>query len=101
MKFGLSDSDFQILLNLVLEPLKKKSIKLYIFGSRATGRQHKFSDLDLLIEPPNDKPISVSELSEIKEAIEESRFPIKVDFVLMDELAESYKDRILKEKIEI
>ena len=101
MKFGLSESDFKLLTDLVITPIKNKSAKIYVFGSRANGKNHKFSDIDLLIEPTASEVIKISELSKIKEQIEESRFPIKVDIVLMQDLAESYKSRVLMERIEI
>ena len=101
MTFGLNSADYKLLENLVITPLKQKSVRVFVFGSRATGRNHPFSDIDLLLEPLPTRPIELSELSQIKESIEEARFPIKVDLVLFDDLAQSYKNRVLQEKIEI
>lgn len=97
MKYGLSESDFKILQDLVLDPLKKMNVDVYVFGSRATGKHHPFSDIDLLLAPK--EKIPAIEFSRIKELIEESRFPIKVDFVLLDELAKSYREQVLRERI--
>ena len=101
MKFGLSDIEFGVLRQLVILPLKRLSVRIYVFGSRSTGRHHPFSDIDLLLVPHGLTGLSPSDLSSIKEAIEESTFPIKVDFVLMEDLAASYKERVMGEMIEV
>lgn len=101
MNFGLSDSDFQILKSLVIEPLKKRAVRVFVFGSRATGKNHKFSDLDLLLVPSAGSSLSPNELSQIKESIEESRFTIKVDFVLLQDLAKTYCEQVLLERKEL
>lgn len=51
MKFSLSDSQFQILEQLLITPLKNKKVLVYIFGSRVRGNPHPFSDIDVLIAP--------------------------------------------------
>ena len=101
MNFGLSESDFELLKKLVIKPLQNNSVCVYIFGSRATGKNHPFSDVDLLLEPLKPGTPSSALLSEIKEAIEESRFPVKVELVLLDQLAQSYRERVLLEKKKI
>lgn len=101
MNFGLSPSDFKLLNELVLLPLKKLNVSVYVFGSRATGKNQLFSDLDLLLEPAADSSFNSSFLSDIKEAIEESRFSVKVDFVMSNDLASSYRDKVHKERIRI
>ena len=60
-----------------------------------------FSDIDLLILPTPSSSLTSSELSKIREDIEESRFPLKVDLVYSEDLVESYRARIDREKIEI
>lgn len=99
MKFGLSDENFNILTNLVIEPLKKQNAKVYIFGSRATGKHHPFSDIDILVDPQN----SIVKIStaKIMEDIEESRFPIKVDLVEISNLVENYKSNVFKQMVEV
>lgn len=105
MKFGLSDKHWKILNELVLQPLKKDQVRIWIFGSRARGDHQKYSDIDLLYEFPSDsydnQNLYLKKISKIKEDIEESTFPIKVDLVDIHELASSYKDSIFSEKIEL
>ena len=45
MKFGLSDSQFKILLDLVIRPLQNQGAKVFIFGSRVKGNHHPFQTL--------------------------------------------------------
>lgn len=100
-KFGLEEKDFLLLKDLVLKPLKDMGAKTFVFGSRARGDYKAFSDIDILFEFSNDKAKEAAKLYLLKSAIEESHFPYKVDFVEMKELAPSYKEQILKEKIEV
>ena len=46
-----------------------------MFGSRTTGRYRKFSDVDLFYKDP----FPTSELLVLKEELEESNLPYKVD----------------------
>ena len=99
MNLGLQAQDLQTLQQIVLEPLKRGGFMIYAFGSRATGKNHPFSDLDLLLAHPTLDNAALRLLSEVKTAIEEARFPIRVDFVLEDQLAQSFRARVHAEKI--
>jgi predicted nucleotidyltransferase len=101
MNFGIAHHDWTILSTIVLQPLWKSGAKLYVFGSRAKGGHQPFSDIDLLIDDSQCSPNFAEILSQVQEAIEESRFPIKVDFVLLRQLAKSYHDSVLSSRIEI
>lgn len=101
MRFGLKESDFQLVQDLVVAPLKKKGAQIFVFGSRARGQHHQFSDLDLFyIEAPA-TPVSGLELSNIRELLEESNLPVKVDLVNWCDLAESYKNSADRDKVEL
>lgn len=52
---------------------------VWVFGSRATGRAKKFSDLDLCIKA--DKPLGLNVMSALAEDFSESDLPWKVDVV--------------------
>lgn len=98
MKFGLNDQQYQQLLDIVINPLKKLKITVYIFGSRVTGKHHPFSDIDILYVIPEGENFN-SEIYLIKENIEESNFPIKVDLVNDAELAKSYRDSVINTRV--
>lgn len=99
MKFGLTDTHYATIVDLAIRPLKSAGAKVFVFGSRARGNQRKFSDLDLAVECPT--PLSLSFLAKIRSALEESDLPVKVDVVDMSELAESFRNNVLQERIEV
>ncbi|WP_374074878.1 nucleotidyltransferase family protein [Bdellovibrio bacteriovorus] len=99
MKWGMTDEQYSILENLVIKPLKSHGCEVYIFGSRAKGSHHPHSDVDLLFKKSDGKPFPAGFLSEIKEQIDESRFPFIVDLVDEQELAQSYRDSVFFSRI--
>jgi predicted nucleotidyltransferase len=61
--------------------------EFYLFGSRITNRVKPFSDIDLLYFDN----ISDKELSQLKEDLEESNLPYKVDLVNYNKCSASFK----------
>lgn len=100
MKYGLKDEHYQFLDKNLIQPLKQSGLKIDIFGSRVTGRNHPFSDIDILLEGKFNDRLD-SEIAMIKEKFEESSFPIKVDLVREQDLAASYRERVLRERIKV
>lgn len=94
MKFGMTDAQYEILKRLVIDPLKSQGAEVFIFGSRATGKNHPHSDVDLLYKMQGQAQISSRVLSDIKEAIEESNFPFTVEIVADQNLAASYRKNV-------
>jgi predicted nucleotidyltransferase len=101
MKFGLSEKEFKIVESLIFIPFKNIGIKTWVFGSRARGDFQKFSDLDILYQIPKNSNIPYGFFSGIKSALEDSDLPIKIDLVDIDFLAESYKDNVLNERLNV
>ncbi|MBL7542904.1 MAG: nucleotidyltransferase domain-containing protein [Bdellovibrionaceae bacterium] len=95
---GLNSSEFEFIQNKLIRPLKSKGAQVFLFGSRAKGNHKKFSDIDLLYCLPVDKKIPGHFIHQLLMEIEESNFPYKIDLVGENELAQSYKDRVLLEK---
>ncbi len=101
MNWGLQEKQYQIIKKLLIEPLISHGAKLYVFGSRARGTQHPFSDIDILYIETSENSISASLISQIKENLEDSQLTIKVDLVKYEDLAKSYLPNIDKEKVQI
>jgi predicted nucleotidyltransferase len=101
MKYTLTDEQYGLLLQLVVRPLQAAGAEVYIFGSRATGHHHPFSDIDLLYIFPEGKFIAKANLREIKQGIEDSHFPFSVDLVNWDDLVDSYRPSVLKQRIQL
>lgn len=90
MKYGMTTEQFSLLDSLVVAPLKHHGAQVFLFGSRATGRYHPHSDVDLMYR--GEIPTIV--LSKIRENIEDSPFPFIVEIVNEKDLAESYRTSV-------
>ncbi len=86
----------QLLKEIVFRHVDRKVVKVFIFGSRATGDARIFSDVDLGLE--SDDEISSTLLVELKGALEESNLPYHVDVVDFSKTADKFK-KIAKEKV--
>ncbi len=95
--FGLTKAQYELLSAVAIEPLKKANCKVWVFGSRATNKHQKFSDVDLLYESSGELEMNV--IFKIKSELEDSNFALKVDIVNLKDLAESYKEDIMKSRI--
>lgn len=99
MKFGLTENEFNYFQNQLVNPLINSGATVWVFGSRARGDHQKHSDLDVLVES-NTHDLTTT-LSKIREVFEEGNFPYKVDIVLLSELAESYRENALQDRIRV
>ncbi|MCB0368610.1 MAG: nucleotidyltransferase domain-containing protein [Bdellovibrionales bacterium] len=98
VKFGLSETQLNMIKNILTMAFRsKEKILIYVFGSRATGKQRKYSDLDLWIETI--PKVSDDELMALRTAFENSELSIKIDIVTSENCLEEYKDRIIQERI--
>ncbi len=77
-------------------PLELLGARIWCYGSRARGDYHPFSDLDIMIEAENN--ISPEKIGNIREVLENSNFPYKVDLVMLSEFANSYIPKYQQEK---
>lgn len=97
-KIRLDEKYLNILKDLLLSVFSKEDkVKVFVFGSRATGKEKKFSDLDLLFY--SRKIVLDKKLSLLEERIENSDIPIKVDIVDWKNLVKEYAPQIKKQKI--
>ena len=71
--------------------------KIYLFGSRATGKHKEFSDIDIAV---NTKSKDLAKrISLFNEGWEKSKLPYKVDITSWKDLYKPYLPQIKKEKI--
>ena len=80
---------------MVLDELKDKQVKIFLFGSRARSDNYKASDVDIGVIP-YDKLDSIN-LSLLKERIHNSNIPYKVEIVNFNEVSEDFKNEALKD----
>ena len=72
-------------------------MKIFLFGSRARQDHNLFSDVDIGVFP-RDKS-AWRKIIFLKERIEESNIPYKVEFVNLKEGSDDFKNEILKDAI--
>jgi len=97
MKFGLTEAHWSIIETHLIDPLKKHGAQVWIFGSRARGDYRQFSDLDVLYSLSGPLPSGL--IAKINEDMENSDLPIKIDIVSLEDLAESYRQNVLTDRI--
>ena len=98
MRFGLNDKEFDILTNTLIMPLKSRGAEVWIFGSRARGDHHRYSDIDILYKLKDGSKLPSGFIYDLKTQIEEARIPYKVDLVNDADFAESYRTSLEKDK---
>ncbi len=83
----------QDLKNFLKDYFKNYDVKIYLFGSRAEGREKLYSDIDLAIETQEDIKQKIVLLKEI---LENSNLPYKVDVVNLKDAP--YLKKTVKQK---
>lgn len=82
---------------LVINSLKDREVKIILFGSRARGEGVPSSDVDIGIIPLVE--LEDKELAILRERIEDSNIPYKVEIVNFSEVSKDFKKSALKEAI--
>jgi hypothetical protein len=77
---------------LVLRVLGGPIATVYLFGSFGTAAQHRGSDIDLAIDSPTSLPRAL--LARLREELEESRVPYRVDVVDLAEADPAFRERV-------
>ena len=81
----------------VLSMLADEDVNVYLFGSWARGTARHGSDVDVAVEflgAPNERKIA-----DLREQLEESTIPYRVDIVDMSRAAESLREEIRRDGI--
>ena len=77
---------------IILKGLKGYRVKVLLFGSHATGRASRTSDIDVAIYPR--EPLPHGLLSAIRQELAESKIPYSVDLVDMSQLRPAWLESI-------
>jgi predicted nucleotidyltransferase len=81
-----------ILLTILREYFHHLPLSVFVFGSRAGASPRTDSDLDLLIDSAEEIPLST--IAKLKEALEDSDLPFRVDIVLRTDVSPEFYQRI-------
>lgn len=65
---------------------------VWAYGSRVTGHSHPASDLDLVAFA---SPLQSAAVSGLREALEESNLPFRVDLFVWEQVPESFRATIM------
>lgn len=71
--------------------------KVYLFGSRATGKESSGSDIDIALDMGS--PIPRQTMFKILDDIEETTVPVNVDLIDLQTTSGEFKENILAEGI--
>lgn len=77
-KIGLTDDEKETVLSIIKRHIPADT-EVFFFGSRVDNTANPASDLDVLLK--NEDPIALSTMSQIKEELEQSDLPFKVDLI--------------------
>jgi len=73
------------------------AFKVWVFGSRATGRARRYSDLDLAIDAG--RPMTLDEAASLAEAFSESDLAYRVDVVDWRAIDDRFRQIIAQERV--
>ena len=82
---------------LLLQALLKKhlpDIVVWAYGSRVNGKAHFASDLDMVAFAGPEQAFAIAEL---REALEESSLPFRIDLFVWDQVPENFR-KVIREK---
>ena len=82
---------------IVLAHTRGLPVEVYFFGSRATGKPRRDSDVDVAVDIHG--PVPTAFLSDLSEALEESSVPYRVDVVDLSAASEKFRARVKSEGI--
>lgn len=74
---------------IIFKYISPKDYRVFIYGSRATGRGHKWSDYDIGII--GNEAIPDSALARLSEELENSDIPVNVDVVDFHYVSDRFK----------
>lgn len=79
---------------LILDYTTGFNIKVYLIGSRASGKAGKTSDVDIALLPLESLPEEF--IANLRELVEESTIPYNVDIVDLSEMDDEFRTQALR-----
>lgn len=87
---GLDNNTKKTLAKIVFRHIKPGDAKVFIFGSRATGKNRKYSDVDLGILSKFEIPVTTK--FDLEEDFDQSNLPYRVDVVDFSKVSDNFKE---------
>lgn len=82
---------------ILLEELRGFQVAVYLYGSCARGDSSEFSDIDVAVESTT--PLPRGTLVRLRERLEESRIPYRVEVIDLSAADPCFRRRVLEEGI--
>jgi len=92
----LASEHRRIVLGIIAEHLLPTT-QIWVFGSRATGRARRYSDLDLALD--TGRRLTIDETAILREAFDECDLPYRVDIVDWHAIDERFRRAIADQRI--
>lgn len=99
-KFGLKDTEYEEMTDILALVLKKCPAQVFIFGSRAKGKIKEMSDIDLALSY-NGAPVPEGIIEKLKDYFSASDIRFRVDVLDLHKISPSFKSAIEKDFVEI
>ena len=96
LPIGLPVDHSWLVLNILRANLPA-STKAWVFGSRATGRARRYSDLDLAVDAGRRR--TLDETARLSEAFSDSDLPYRVDLVDCHDIDDRWRQTIEAERV--
>jgi len=93
----LTESDLRIVTEILSQRIPERPV--YVFGSRATGKARRRSDLDLAVGGAT--PLTLRQRALLNDDFGESDLPIRVDVVDLNAISPEFRNRIERDFIPI
>jgi predicted nucleotidyltransferase len=97
LQLGLSEQDFQIVRQILDSHVPDRPV--FVFGSRATGKARRRSDIDLAIG--GSEPLTLQQRGLINLDFQESDLPVFVDVLDLNAIEPDFRSRIARDFIQI
>lgn len=85
--------------SIINSVLQNDTLKIYVFGSRATGKAKKYSDLDIALK--SNTKIDSEKMSKLAIELENTTIPYEIDIIDLNNITDSFKKCIEKNLVEI
>jgi predicted nucleotidyltransferase len=82
---------------IVMDVLGEEDVRVYLFGSCATGSLRPSSDIDVAVEPR--RGLDPSSFATLRERLEESDVPYDVDVIDLTTASREFAQRVRREGV--
>lgn len=93
------EESFDLIRDTIYKHLSKEEYGAFVFGSRADGTARRWSDIDVGIRGAKQVPGSLIEI--VREELEESDIPYKVEVVDFAKVSDKFRRFALEEVVEL